>query len=80
MCQALYQALYVSYLRKYGGSPLMIQKAGDGASVVKSLGVASGCLVSNPGPTTYCVTLGKLLKLSVPSSSVKEEKECSENE
>lgn len=59
---------------------LMIQKTGDGASVVKSLGITSGCLVLNPGPTTYCVTLGKLLKLSVPSSSVKEEKECSENE
>lgn len=49
------------YLRKYDGSSLMTQKTGDGALVVKSLGIVSGCLVLNPGPATYCVTLGKSL-------------------
>lgn len=58
----------------------MIQKIGEGAPVVRSVAVALGCLVSNPGPATYCVTLGKLLKLSVPPSSVKEEEDCSEDE
>lgn len=61
----------LSHVRKYSGSPFMMQNTGDGASVVKSVAVALGCLVSNPGLATCCVTLGKLLKLSVPSSAVK---------
>lgn len=42
---------------------------GEGAAVVKS--AVSGCPASNPGAATYCVTPGKLLKLSVLSSSAK---------
>lgn len=56
------QALYTSYLRKYSGSPLTTENRRR-HSGVKSVGMVSGCLVSNPGPATDSVTVGKLLKL-----------------